>query len=168
MAPAHAFRCPPTAAPRAVLRDGVDRVLTARRVIATVAAEQAAERCAVEQDEEDEQAGHVLGLSRWHHSARGAGASPAFSVSVRRRRDALATIAFFGNAQSSMPGFMQFRNRIPQQLLILGQWQRLMRADDDHPIIPAREVVPHEAERFAQHPADAVASRGGADLARRA
>src|SRR5258708_4731265 len=55
---AHAFRRAPTPAPRPVLRDGVDRVLAARRVIAALPAQQAAEGDAVEQDELDQEPAH--------------------------------------------------------------------------------------------------------------
>ena len=59
MAPADPLDRPPAAAPRAVLGYGVDRVLAAARVVAALAAEQAAEGDAVEQDQEDEDAGHA-------------------------------------------------------------------------------------------------------------
>src|SRR4051812_22591752 len=56
MTAADALRRAPTPPPRAVLRDGVDRVLTARRIVPALAAEQAAERDPVEHHQEDEHA----------------------------------------------------------------------------------------------------------------
>lgn len=49
---------PPASAERAVFVDRVDRVLAARRLVPAMPAEQPAERDAVEEDEENQNAGH--------------------------------------------------------------------------------------------------------------
>jgi hypothetical protein len=51
-------RAPP-AAPRAVKGDGIDRILTARRMKAALSAEQPAERDAIQEDEVDEEPTHA-------------------------------------------------------------------------------------------------------------
>src|SRR4051812_25875818 len=58
MAATNPFEGAPGTGERSVLVDGVDRVLAARGVIAALAAEQSAERHAVEQDELDEEPAH--------------------------------------------------------------------------------------------------------------
>jgi len=55
MTAADAFEAAPCASDRAVFVDGVDHVLTARGVIATVSAHEAAQRHAVDEYKEDEQ-----------------------------------------------------------------------------------------------------------------
>jgi hypothetical protein len=60
---------------------------------------------------------------------------------------------------------VQFDGSPRQDALVIREHQRLVCADDDHEIIPARQVMLHQPKRFAEHPPDAVAAWRGADLA---
>ena len=58
---------------------------------------------------------------------------------------------------------MKLEHERGEELLILGQNQRLVGADDENQVVALRPVVLVEAEGLAEEPLDAVAARGGAD-----
>ena len=63
---------------------------------------------------------------------------------------------------------MRLGHQIAEDLLIVTQGQRIVRADDDDQIISRREIVPEQADRFAQESFDPVAPHSVANASRHA
>jgi hypothetical protein len=60
---------------------------------------------------------------------------------------------------------VKFEHESGEELLIVGQKEGLVGADDEDQVITFGPVVLVEAEGFAEEAFDAVAARGGADVA---
>jgi hypothetical protein len=61
---------------------------------------------------------------------------------------------------------VKFARQLSQKILIVRQFQRLMGAHDDNPIISRRQIVLEQAKGFAKHALDPIPPRRRANAAR--
>ncbi len=59
-------------------------------------------------------------------------------------------------------------DQVGEDFLIIGQGQRIVRADGNDEVVTAGQIVLRKPDRFAQESFDAIAAGGGADPARNA
>src|SRR5688572_9149902 len=68
-------------------------------------------------------------------------------------------------ARALLPGRVELEHGGGEELLVFGEDEGFVGADDDNEVVAGGEVVLVEAEGFAEAALDAVSPDGGADLA---